>query len=40
MIEDPALREKILKDKDTPLHSVVVPMVRESQGVVSSDVGM
>ena len=39
MIEDPALREEILKDKDTPLHSVVVPMVRESQGVVSSDVG-
>ena len=39
MIEDPAQREEILKDKDTPLHSVVVPMVRESQGVVSSDVG-
>ena len=38
-IEDPALREEILRDKDAPLHTVVMPMLRESQGFVSSDVG-
>ena len=38
-IPDPVLREEILKDKDAPLHSVVMPMVGECQGVVSSDVG-
>lgn len=38
-IEDSILREEILKDKDAPLHRVVMPMLREKQGVVSSDVG-
>ena len=38
-IEDPELREKILQDKDAPIHTVTMPLLRESQGFVSSDVG-
>ena len=38
-IEDPVQREEILKDKDAPIHTVIIPLLRETQGFVSSDVG-
>lgn len=38
-IEDPLQREEILKDKDAPIHTVTIPLLRETQGFVSSDVG-
>lgn len=38
-IPDPARREAVLADKDAPLHAVVMPLLGESQGFVSSDVG-
>ena len=37
--EDPSLRETVLEDRGKPLHSVVMPYPKETQGVVSSDVG-
>ena len=38
-VEDPEQRERLLADKDKPLHTVVVPFPKEQQGFVSSDVG-
>ncbi len=38
-IQDTQLRDRIMSDADKPLHSVVMPLPQETQGVVSSDVG-
>ena len=38
-IGDIGQREKLLQDKDSPLHTVVMPLLGEGQSFVSSDVG-
>ena len=38
-VEDPQMREELQARADEPIHRVVMPLARERQGFVSSDVG-